>query len=488
MADGLGIVQIPASFEVLRDAVGEDRIGQVLLECPEDLDSFKRYVAEVKASGQGKLLFLKGESGQGKTSLVASTSVFLTDVVGTVLLAPPEYDLPLSQLPMWLARELPNAQRNSRGGLVVVNLDGREIPVLDEAATQAAMGNLNGFLRTNPDLLLVWPVNQRDFATQAVARLKAAGGETALVSSPIHTMTGLAKNRFYDVLNLVLGATGVRLEDAAVSEEEARALVDAAQRIGEYLRQVQHLAVQRYDLGQIGAVLPRVMIAITSNDDTFGACRLLRRGTNFLVDADKLLQHSRANVADDWRRRGSRNPREGLPFITALFEVRLLNLSSSAVVNACAFGTDEALRQAVREYYPSPVSSNAANAMRNSSLARALRGEEDAAVSAAKPSARIQAAYASIQNTTNEKHRHINESIMGVLEHQLGIELPGLDFEHEPFDASDRQLRADVWCEPNDRPLAIEFTHRRTGDATPAVIASYVLQKIEDYARDYGLI
>jgi hypothetical protein len=139
-------------------------------------------------------------------------------------------------------------------------------------------------------------------------------------------------------------------------------------------------------------------------------------------------------------------------------------------------------------HYPRPVSSNAANAMRNSSLARALRGDEDVAVSAARSSPPIQKAYAAIQSRANEKHRQINEAIMSVLEQQLGIELPGLDFEHEPFPASDRELRADVWCQPGDRPLAVEFTHRSSRSATPAVAASYVLQKIEDHARDYGLI
>lgn len=488
MSQRLGIVSIPASYEVLREAVGADRIGQVLIECANDLNDFKRYVAEVKTARQGKLLFLKGESGQGKTSFVESTAVFLADVVGGVITAPPEYELPLTDLMGWLTQELRRARRASRDRLIVVNLDGREIPVPDEAATQAAMGNLNSLLRSTPDVLMVWPVNQRDFAEQAIERLKAAGGESALLSTSIHVLKGLLKTQFFDVLRLVLDATNTRLEDAAISEDEARSLVDASQRIGEYLRQVQQLVVSRYDLGEIGAALPRLTVTFTSNDDTYSACRLLRRGTRFMVDADKLLQYSRANVADDWRRRGRRNPRTALPFVCALFEVQLLNLSSSAVVNACAFGPDEELRRLVRASYPAPVSSNAANSMRNSALARALQGQDDVGAAAANPSDAIRNAYSAIQRVTNRKHRQINEAILQVVQAQLGIPLPGLDFEHEVFDASDLELRADAWCEPGDRPLALEFTHRRDGEATVAVMASYMLGKIQDYARDYGLI
>jgi hypothetical protein len=484
----LGIVQIPASYEVLRQAVGEDRIGQVLIECSRDIAAFKRYIAEVTASGQGKLLFLKGESGQGKTSFVESTAVFLTDVVGAVLSAPPEYELPLAELTRWLSEELPRARRSARERLIVVNLDGREIPTLDEVATQVAMGSLNGFLRKNRDALMVWPVNQRDFAEQAIERLRTAGGETALASTPIHVLEGLKQEEFYDVLRLLLDATNTKLEDAAISEGEARSIVDATTRIGEYLRQVQQLVVSRYDLGEIGASLPRLLVAVTSSDDTYTACRMLRRGTRFLVDADKLLQHSRANVADDWRRRGLQNPRTGLPFITALFEVELLNLSSSAVVNACAFGPDEELKKIVRTHYPAPVSSNAANSMRGSSLARALKGGEDVGAAGTSPSAAIQKAYSDIQDRTNQKHKQINEAIVRVLKDQLDIAMPKLDFEHEVFPNSALELRADVWWEPGDRPVALEFTHRRHSDASSAVVSSYLLTKIQDYARDFGLL
>ncbi|MBN1884390.1 MAG: hypothetical protein JW876_02555 [Candidatus Krumholzibacteriota bacterium] len=488
MTTGLGIVNIPASYEVLRDVVGVERIGQVLIECEDDLSEFKKYIAEITTARQGKLLFLKGESGQGKTSFIESTSVFLSDAIGYVVTAPPDYKLPLTGLIEWLNNELPRIRRTSHNRHIVVNLDGREIPVLDEAATQAAMGNLNTFLRNTPDLFMVWPVNQRDFAEQAIERLKIAGGESALVSIPIHVLKGLKKDRYFDVLRLVLDATSMRLEDAAISENEARSLVDSSQRIGEYLRNVQQLVVSRYDLGEIGAALPRLMVAITSNDDTYTACRMLRRGTRFMVDADNLLRYSRANVADDWRTRGRRNPRTGLPFIAALFEVQLLNISSSAVVNACAFGDDEELKRLVRTHYPKPVSSNAANSMRNSAIARALMGQDDVGVAAANPSAAIQNAYNALQKLTNRKHCQINKSIVHILKDQLNISMPDLDYEHKPFPGSAMELRADVWCVPGDRPLALEFTHRRNNDATVAVIASYMLKKIQDYARDYNLI
>jgi hypothetical protein len=67
--------------------------------------------------------------------------------------------------------------------------------------------------------------------------------------------------------------------------------------------------------------------------------------------------------------------------------------------------------------------------------------------------------------------------------------MPELSFEHEPFRGSDRELRSDVWFVPDGgRPTGLEFTHRRNGDASAAVLSSYMLSKIQDYARDYGLL
>jgi hypothetical protein len=174
--------------------------------------------------------------------------------------------------------------------------------------------------------------------------------------------------------------------------------------------------------------------------------------------------------------------------VSSLFEVRLINLSSSAVVNACAWGGDDELQKLVRKSYAQPVRANAANSMRNSALARALRDEDDVGFATSNPSDEIRKAYTAIQKSTNAKHRQINESITKVLTDQLGIQLPNLAFESRPLATTGKGLQADVWSAGEDRPIALEFTHRRDGDAALAVIASYVLTKVQDYARDYGLL
>lgn len=480
---GIGIVSIPDRFEPLAERVGRERVSQVLLDSRPDLDAMKQALAEVTAAGQGKLAFVLGTAGSGKTSLAESLPIYLADIVDRVLTPPAQYDLTVADLPRWIADAV-RTRPSSQDRVTVVNLDGRENPTIDEGAVV----NLNALLRRTPHLLALWPVTRRQFADEAVARLRELGGLTALAKAPIHELVGIDRSRYFDVLGMILTVLGVSLRDAAVSDDEARALVAVASTVGDYLGRVQNLVVERYDLGELGTTLPRLYVVITSNaEDTTQHCRMLRRGNGFFVDPDRLLQFSRANVADDWRRRAQTNARQALPFIASLFELRLVNVSNSAVVNACAFSADSELRGAVRRHYPSPVSSNAGNALKGSALVRVLTGQEDVGTAASSAGAPVRKAYTELQRMTGRKHREINAAILDIARKQLHIQLPGLRFENEPI--RDKGLRVDAWVErERERPEAIEFNHRAEHDTAPAAIASYVLTKVQDYARDYGLI
>lgn len=485
MSPGIvGLVQIPARFEALRDTVGAGRLAQVLIEPSEDVAEMKRAIADVGAARQGKLLFLLGGSGTGKTSLAESLPIFLPKAVARVVTTPPDYALPLAELPRWLANEV---QPGSGPGITVVNLDGREIPAVDEQVAQGAMVNLNAFLRRTPNVLAVWPIVSAAFAKDAIGRLAQLGGQSALAQNPIYAIKGLPKERYYDALRLFLDATSTKLEDAAVSQEEALALVNDSPTPGEYLTRIHALVVQRYDLGDLGERLPKLYIAVSALNDTSQACRILRRGNRYSIDPDRLLQFSRSNVADDWRTRGARNARHGLAFITSLFEAKIVNLTASALANACAWADDAEIAALVKKHYPTAIKQNAVNGLAGSSLVRGLRGEEDVGFVANKepPTDKIQEAYLAVQAHTKDKHNAINAAVMKVVS-GLVPEFPNYEVEFHPLAERGKELRVDIWLKRGERPEAIEFTHHE--NASEATISSYVLAKIEDYARDYGLI
>ncbi|WP_146210809.1 hypothetical protein [Azospirillum sp. TSO35-2] len=102
MAGKIGVVTVPTRYEGLVDTVGQKAVGQVLLESREDLNSVRESLVEVASANQGKLLFLLGGTGTGKTTLAASCEIYLATYVSKVVTPPPDYELPLGSLPAWL--------------------------------------------------------------------------------------------------------------------------------------------------------------------------------------------------------------------------------------------------------------------------------------------------------------------------------------------------------------------------------------------------
>jgi hypothetical protein len=153
MANRIGVLTVPTRYEGLLDSVGQQQIGQILLESEPDLNAVRAALVEVVSAKQAKLLFLLGSTGTGKTTLAALTQIYLASHVSAVVSPPPDYELALSDLPAWLHKNINPSDRQK--GIVVVNLDGRELPAVDEAARQAAMVNLNAYFRRTNNLLAV---------------------------------------------------------------------------------------------------------------------------------------------------------------------------------------------------------------------------------------------------------------------------------------------------------------------------------------------
>lgn len=368
--------------------------------------------------------------------------------------------------------------------MVVANLDLRETLPGDDRVTRDAMTNLNALLRAEEDLVVLWPAAQATFAEQLLPMLREVGGGSALGPEPLLRMRGLPQDRYFDALRLIVHTMGVDLADAAVTDDEVEEIIARSETIGDCLESVGNLVVKRYQLGELGLALPRLYIAVSSDVSTTDVCRQLCRGSHYWLDPDRTLRASGANVATDWRRLGAANAMHALPYIASLFEARLVSLSASAVVHACAQSTDSVLRDTVRAHVKRPISSNAQNAMASSALARALNGEEDVAQSASKPSEPVLAAYRALQRLSRDRHRQLNEAVVAQLAKQVVVPLGEPAYEYQPF--ADRGLRADAWVLRNDRPEALEFTYQlNLGEAKAA---SYVLGKLMDYARDYGLL
>ncbi|KIP15385.1 MULTISPECIES: hypothetical protein [Burkholderia] len=471
----IAITALPTRYEPLTSTFG-DRAKMTFVAAPHDLDIAKRLLAAAESARQGKLLFVSAESGSGKSTFVHSLEIFLSDKIQTVIRLPAPHELEVSEIPAFLAK-LPQKPK-----FTVVNFDGREAPYFNEPEYQTFLGALNGVLRSRSDLAILWPVTDEDFANKLITLLKKVGGSSAFGLTPIFKLSGPTKDQFPLVLEKILQIANWTLDDAAISSTEVDALIHDSHSIGAFLDSLQHLIAQRFDIGGLGVSFPTLAIAISSGDAKIReTCRSLRRADSYYIEASRLLMYTKkSNVAEWWQNR-STNLKSALPHVIALFNAQLASMSASSVVHAILQHGNFGLQAAASSIRSDK--GNAKRVMTSSELFKFIQGEAvDNREYGSSVGTETYEAFARIQGLSETDHRSINEAILQLAQ-DTGASLSDLKFEHSLISG----LQSDATFESPTGTIAVEFHHKSETESTHNKIAIYILEKLKEYAINFGL-
>lgn len=472
---------IPSRFEPLQEAFGDHRLPTVLIRVDSDIELFKRLAIKVRTAHQGKLIFLYGESGSGKTTTCYSLRIFLPDDFATYEVLPPPWELPHDQIPAYIAKRF--AQRRDNR-ITIVAIDRREMPELDDVAFKRLLTQLNGLLRTRPDLLLIWPVTDEDFARRAADLLIQCGGYSALTGDPIVCLTGLAQRDYRTVLERMLNAMAWDLSDASVQWGEVDSIAARHSTIGGFLDEVQRLVAERtkIDRDGVGVRFPTLVIAISSDGPIQQVCSQLRRANSYYIEGARLLMETReSNAAEWWLKR--QDEQYSLPFVIGQFQAQLVSLTPTTVVAAVGLHGGDETKPLVGRSGRSRAS--AVKSLMATEFYRYFTGHADgiAGGSGAKPTLATLGAYQRIRALSETKHTEINRAII-TLAQDAGINFGDVTYEDR---LTERGLRTDVVLRQDGRTVALELHHKSKGECTPNKVAIYVLEKLKVYAIDYGL-
>lgn len=475
-AAAVKITSLPTRYEPLVNAFGE-RAKMTFVSPDEDLEVFKRFLAASESASQGKMLFLHAPSGSGKSTFVHSLEVFFADRVSAVVRLPPPHELQVIDIPAYLAK------LSVQSKFTIVNFDGREAPYFNEPEYQTFLGALNGLLRSRRDLLIIWPVTDQDFSAKLISLLEKVGGQSAFGVVPQHALNGISKQRFHQVLEKILQVANWRLEDAAISSTEVDELARNTDRIGVFLDSLHKLITERFDVGEFGVDFPTLVIAISSGDPKIReSVRSLRRADSYYIEASRLLMYTRkSNVAEWWGNRAT-SLRSALPHVIALFNAQFVSLSASAVVHSTLQSNDTNLKSLVEGVRADK--GNARRIMNASELFKFLQGDAlDNREYGSNVKDETYKSFDRIQAESETRHRAINSAIISLAD-DSGATLPDLRYEHTLVDG----LQTDVaFRAPNGSWVALEFHHKATSESTQNKIAIYVLEKLKEYAINFGL-
>ncbi len=468
---------IPSRFEPLQETFGE-QVPTILVRVEKDLELFSRIGVTIQTARQGKLVFLYGEPGVGKSTAGYSLPIFLPDFYSSQIRVPPPWELPHEQIPTFIYKSVPRQTK----GITVVTIDRRETPDIDVQVFRSVLMQLNGMLRDRADLLLLWPVNDPDFANRAVATLQQFGGQSAFATEPIVALNGVPREQFRLVLERMLNVAGWDLSEAAVTWAEVDAIAADSPNVGTFLDRVQNLVSQRTNLKDKGVQLPTLVFAISSDGTIQQVCRGLRRADTFYIEANRLLMHTReSNIAQWWKAREN-DPQSCLPYIVSMFQAQLVSLSPSSVVYAAGlFGTEKLKGLAVG---PVPNRGNARSAMKSTEFYKYFAGRRDRQHwGGQRPSPKTLEAYRRIQAVSKEDHKDINRAIL-TLALDAGLALENIQYEQQLTAGG---LQTDVTAQFGGVQVAIEFHHKAATECKESKIAVYVLEKLKAYAIDYRL-
>jgi hypothetical protein len=469
------ITSLPSRYEPLANAFG-DKAKTTFVPSKPDLEVAKRLLASAESAQQGKMLFLSAESGTGKSTFVHSLEIFLVDKVSSVVRLPAQYELEVTAIPGYLA-SIPRGHK-----FTIVNFDGREAPFFNEPEYQTFLGALNGVLRNRPDLIIIWPVTDENFAQKLVKLLQGVGGTSAFGLQPLHKLAGLKRDSYALVLEKILQVANWRLEDAAITSTEVETLIASSERVGVFLDNLQQLIATRFDVGTLGVTFPTLAIVISSGDPKIReTTRSLRRADSYYIEASRLMMYTKkSNVAEWWANRAT-DLKSALPHVVALFNAQLISMSASAVVHA------------TQQFAPADLQSlasgtradrgNARRVIGASELVRFIQGEAvDNREYGSSVSNETYEAYGRIQSQSEPRHKAINTSILDLVL-DAGVSLPNLGYESTLVSG----LQTDATYTTSSGTIALEFHHKAAAESTNNKIAIYVLEKLKEYAINFGL-
>lgn len=469
------IKSLPTRYEPLFGVFG-DKVKTTFVQNDSDLEELKRFISSADSAHQGKLLFLQGMSGVGKTTLIHSLEVFVADKIASVVRLPPAHELPVGNIPSFVAA-IPVSNRHT-----VVNFDAREAPHFDEAEYRTFLVELNGILRTRHDVLVIWPVNDDAFAQRMVDLLRQIGGDSAFGVTPSYSMKGLPRDKFRLALEKLLMMANWTLDDAAVTANEADNLIAKAERVGAFLDDLHRLIVNRFDLGGIGIAFPNLVLAISSSEPKIReTCRSLRRADSYYIEGSRLLMYTkRSNVADWWQSR-SDNLKSALPHVIALFNAQLVSVSASAFVHSILQHGTEDLKSLV-----TGVRADKGNARRVVESSELFKFVSGAAIDNREYGSSVKEdtylSYDRVQALSDEKHKSINTALMRMVV-DCGATMTDMGYEVSLVPG----LQTDVAFTLAGQQIALELHHKKAEEATANKLAIYILEKLKEYAINYGL-
>jgi hypothetical protein len=469
-------LHLPDRFEALR-GTGTDALRAFVYPVDPALEVIESRFSEIAAARRGGLTILHGTTGAGKSTFLNTVGLFCGGII-------------TERVPRSVnVAEMLAAIGGSGGEKRVLVLEGREaLGTVSAQSIEETIHAVNVFVRSpeGSETLVVWPANTEELAAHLADCGRRVGADALFgVGDPVQRFNGPPRDQYAAIATRTVEALndGASLATLGISETVAGDLASTATTLGEFMGLVREALLRN------GALVRSLMrkeryrmwtLVIAGNEPEMDVAALTR-GSHGLVDVDRLLTATNANVVTELKRMPER-----IGLLATNLDARLLHMDMITALSIARAHGDDHLHGLMRREKMSTTPSRGENP-----IARLRASELGVLLAAdalglrrrgAQPGGGTKKAFESLARIASKDDGAINRAIGTALaegglisefapEVNLGTELV--------FESDLRVIRA-------EEPIRVEIMWRKS--TSRAAIANYVLGKLQNYGRAIGYL
>ncbi|WP_327652973.1 hypothetical protein [Micromonospora aurantiaca] len=475
----------PSRFEVLEKHLGSE-IARLVVEPPAPTrDALESASQAAKARGEGVFLPFYASSGTGKTTLANSLSTFFPmDFTPTENL---EGIVSFDELKRVASSAVDRLPAND-SRVVPINIDHRE----SDPPSSTELSQIKRFLRESKvgyRTALLWPETSGNIAHKMASDFTAIAGTPAIRipveidGPPRETWISIAQNTLQLANNVdSLELLGVNPKDYDPGEFPS---------IGEFLRQVSNdFSARRMEMLRETRKPIRLAIIFVSESPDAGVLMQLTNSSKFgLMDGNALLDATRESVVGRWW-----NQHRGLlTQMIVQLDARLFGMAPQTTIPILRrFGSESIIKDLTDLDVGASRPSDIKTSLRRSDFGKYLNGTARPTYETrGTPSAISSPAFSLLADKgfTSGQDKVFNKSMLEAIRIYLegeGIAVSSSGAEQKldfcPLIPDNHfEVAGDVVC--------VEYTWRKgtfLTNTNRGNIAQYVLQKLQNYARELG--
>ena len=369
--------------------------------------------------------------------------------------------------------------------LRIIVIEGREA-LTDFSIEQLEkdLHSINSFIRSRlgEKTLIVWPCNADDLQERLITLAERIGADSLLgVGKPMYRFSGPPPDQYIDIATRTIAILneGASLVDLGILEGRAEKLINQAKTIGNYL------ALLRKELLKNEKNVERLLaqerckmwiVVIAGNNPGQEVATLSR--VHSQADISCLMNSTQANIVEELQKYSDK-----VGILGTVLEAKIIYLPIATARSLIISYADDKLQEKMKQTgMQTRKEPKAKERLIKSDLAKAFIAEPRGLSRTSRPSNNSRKAFEKLSAIAQKNDELLNRAIGKALQ-DCGLVN---DFKTEAELRGRINLRSDLLCETDSGLVRLEFMWKNW--AYPSEIASYVLNKLQNYGKAIGLL